>query len=92
MRIEQSAADTDLVTMPEFGMNESIGLDQLEHAADLISQADALIVAAGAGMGVDSGLPDFRMYGYTAELDRLNDANPSVIKMLRQAVAAQPKR
>lgn len=34
--------------------------DQLEHAADLISQADALLVAAGAGMGVDSGLPDFR--------------------------------
>lgn len=32
----------------------------LEHAADLIAQADALIVAAGAGMGVDSGLPDFR--------------------------------
>ena len=34
--------------------------EQLEHAADLIDQADALIVAAGAGMGVDSGLPDFR--------------------------------
>jgi NAD-dependent SIR2 family protein deacetylase len=32
----------------------------IEHAADLISQADALIVAAGAGIGVDSGLPDFR--------------------------------
>jgi len=31
-----------------------------ERAADLISQADGLIVAAGAGMGVDSGLPDFR--------------------------------
>ena len=31
-----------------------------EQAAALISQADALIVAAGAGMGVDSGLPDFR--------------------------------
>lgn len=31
-----------------------------EQAADLIDQADALIVAAGAGMGVDSGLPDFR--------------------------------
>lgn len=29
-------------------------------AAELISQADALIIAAGAGMGVDSGLPDFR--------------------------------
>jgi NAD-dependent SIR2 family protein deacetylase len=34
--------------------------DQFDHAADLISQADALIVAAGAGIGVDSGLPDFR--------------------------------
>jgi NAD-dependent SIR2 family protein deacetylase len=32
----------------------------VEHAADLIGQADALIVAAGAGIGVDSGLPDFR--------------------------------
>lgn len=37
---------------------------QLEHAlaaaADVIAQADALLIAAGAGMGVDSGLPDFR--------------------------------
>lgn len=32
----------------------------LEQAATLIQQADALLVAAGAGMGVDSGLPDFR--------------------------------
>ncbi|MDQ0035115.1 NAD-dependent SIR2 family protein deacetylase [Variovorax boronicumulans] len=32
----------------------------VESAARLISQADALIIAAGAGMGVDSGLPDFR--------------------------------
>lgn len=32
----------------------------LDHAAELIDQADALIIAAGAGMGVDSGLPDFR--------------------------------
>ena len=29
-------------------------------AAELISQADGLLIAAGAGMGVDSGLPDFR--------------------------------
>lgn len=29
-------------------------------AAALVAQADAIIVAAGAGMGVDSGLPDFR--------------------------------
>lgn len=32
----------------------------LGHAAELIDQADALIIAAGAGMGIDSGLPDFR--------------------------------
>lgn len=32
----------------------------LIQAADLLTQADALIIAAGAGIGVDSGLPDFR--------------------------------
>ena len=35
-------------------------INSINSAAELISQADALIVAAGAGMGVDSGLPDFR--------------------------------
>ncbi|WP_020669768.1 SIR2 family NAD-dependent protein deacylase [Amycolatopsis nigrescens] len=33
---------------------------ELERAAELIDGADALLVCAGAGMGVDSGLPDFR--------------------------------
>ena len=32
----------------------------IERAADAIRQADAMLVGAGAGMGVDSGLPDFR--------------------------------
>ena len=32
----------------------------VQRAAGLIAEADGLIVAAGAGMGVDSGLPDFR--------------------------------
>src|SRR5687768_7994943 len=32
----------------------------LRRAADMIRSADALVIAAGAGMGVDSGLPDFR--------------------------------
>ncbi|WUR11822.1 Sir2 family NAD-dependent protein deacetylase [[Empedobacter] haloabium] len=32
----------------------------LDRAAELLAQADGLVVAAGAGMGVDSGLPDFR--------------------------------
>jgi len=30
------------------------------RAAEVIASADALLVGAGAGMGVDSGLPDFR--------------------------------
>jgi NAD-dependent SIR2 family protein deacetylase len=32
----------------------------IEKAAIAISEADALLITAGAGMGVDSGLPDFR--------------------------------
>jgi len=34
--------------------------DRLSQAADAIGAADALLITAGAGMGVDSGLPDFR--------------------------------
>jgi NAD-dependent SIR2 family protein deacetylase len=34
--------------------------EDLDRAAQLIAEADALLVCAGAGMGVDSGLPDFR--------------------------------
>jgi NAD-dependent SIR2 family protein deacetylase len=33
---------------------------QLDQAAEAIANARALVIAAGAGMGVDSGLPDFR--------------------------------
>ena len=32
----------------------------LTHVGELLAQADGLVIAAGAGMGVDSGLPDFR--------------------------------
>jgi len=32
----------------------------IERAAEAINAADALLISAGAGMGVDSGLPDFR--------------------------------
>lgn len=32
----------------------------IERAAGLIEDSHALVIAAGAGMGVDSGLPDFR--------------------------------
>jgi NAD-dependent SIR2 family protein deacetylase len=34
--------------------------DVAAQAASAVSQADAILISAGAGMGVDSGLPDFR--------------------------------
>jgi NAD-dependent SIR2 family protein deacetylase len=38
----------------------SIDPHAVSRAADLICESDGLAIAAGAGMGVDSGLPDFR--------------------------------
>ena len=32
----------------------------IRRVAELIAKADALLITAGAGMGVDSGLPDYR--------------------------------
>lgn len=35
-------------------------LQKLQRAEELLKKADALLITAGAGMGVESGLPDFR--------------------------------
>lgn len=35
-------------------------IENLEEIKQLINQAEAVLITAGAGMGVDSGLPDFR--------------------------------
>ena len=35
-------------------------MDAIKRAADAIAHADGMMILAGAGMGVDSGLPDFR--------------------------------
>jgi NAD-dependent SIR2 family protein deacetylase len=40
-------------------MSDSQG-EKLERAASWLRDADGLLITAGAGMGVDSGLPDFR--------------------------------
>jgi NAD-dependent SIR2 family protein deacetylase len=40
-------------------MHETIE-DAIDRAARTIGEAEALLIGAGAGMGVDSGLPDFR--------------------------------
>ena len=55
--------------------SEPVDASAVEQAAALIEQADALIVAAGAGMGVDSGLPDFRgMDGFWRAYPALREA------------------
>src|SRR5262245_12600281 len=42
-------------------MSDPAALGELyRQAADALRGADALLIWAGAGMGVDSGLPDFR--------------------------------
>ncbi len=33
---------------------------EIQRAKEVLKEADALLITAGAGMGVDSGLPDFR--------------------------------
>lgn len=35
-------------------------LEKIKRAREIIKEADAVLITAGAGMGVDSGLPDFR--------------------------------
>ena len=42
-------------TKNEYKMN-----NQINKAREQIKNADAILITAGAGMGVDSGLPDFR--------------------------------
>ena len=49
--------------------------EELHRAAALISASDGVIIAAGAGMGIDSGLPDFRgPHGFWAAYPALGAA------------------
>ena len=41
-------------------MSIKLSPDKIQQLKKLFSQADSLIFSAGAGMGVDSGLPDFQ--------------------------------
>ena len=44
-----------------FRMSHGCDIDtKLQAAASAIRDANTLVITAGAGMGVDSGLPDFR--------------------------------
>jgi len=39
-------------------MNREV--ENMKEIEEMVAQADAIVITAGAGMGVDSGLPDFR--------------------------------
>ncbi len=41
-------------------MTDQTAQNAIREAAELVRQAEALLITAGAGLGVDSGLPDFR--------------------------------
>jgi NAD-dependent SIR2 family protein deacetylase len=49
-----------LIEMTTYNDNEKNLESLIEKAVGCIQEADALLVCAGAGIGVDSGLPDFR--------------------------------
>jgi NAD-dependent SIR2 family protein deacetylase len=57
--------DLDANAVPAHGSAQRAGgsaeLERsLDRAAEIVAAADALVITAGAGIGVDSGLPDFR--------------------------------
>ena len=59
---------------------------EIERATIAIRDADALLITAGAGMGVDSGLPDFR------GTEGFWKAYPAIAKLgLRFAEIANPE-
>ena len=53
-------------------------MSNVERAVALINSSDAILVGAGAGMGVDSGLPDFRSTeGFWKAYPKLKDLGKS---------------
>jgi NAD-dependent SIR2 family protein deacetylase len=69
-------------------------IDKLDEAANLIGQADSLIISAGAGIGVDSGLPDFRgNEGFWQAYPALKQANIDFYKIANpSAFENMPRR
>ena len=52
--------------------------EKIDKIKKIIAEADAVIITAGAGMGVDSGLPDFRGdVGFWRAYPLLRDKNLS---------------
>jgi len=69
-------------------------MDNYDKAAEAIKSADAILITAGAGMGVDSGLPDFRgNQGFWNAYPPLHKAGISFTEMANPAQFLEnPKR
>jgi NAD-dependent SIR2 family protein deacetylase len=67
---------------------------EIDRAVGLIADADALIIAAGAGMSVDSGLPDFRgSQGVWTTLGSPGATNDGLHELLQgRCFAANPRK
>lgn len=65
----------------------------IERAARLLKQADGLLIGAGAGIGVDSGLPDFRgNQGFWKAYPPLGRAGISFVEIANpEAFARSPR-
>lgn len=61
----------------------------IQRAAELIAQADGLLVTAGAGMGVDSGL-QAAITERQAALVRINLDAPAVPRSMDVSIAGRP--
>lgn len=64
-----------------------------DRCARLLNQADGLLITAGAGLGVDSGLPDFRgVHGFWRAYPALGQARIAFEQIANPAAfAAQPR-
>lgn len=68
-------------------------MNDFAKAAKLIAEADGLLITAGAGMGVDSGLPDFRgNAGFWKAYPALGQAGIEFTKIANPAAFAREPR
>lgn len=101
MRLSFADVDHLSTTLSARGREKVSKAFTLDQAGQVLSFVDALpnsvlsiVVHCEGGYSRSCAVAYVlqELYGYAAELERLQKANPSVIKMLRKAAAANPKR
>jgi hypothetical protein len=57
---EATDSDADPEEHPALHDDESLSAETTAQATRILIESDAIVIMAGAGMSVDSGLPDYR--------------------------------